>query len=434
MKVAIIGGGMAGLASAWLLREHHDVTLFEREAVAGGHSKTVSVPRTGGGTVEVDVGFIVYNERTYPHFVHFLDHLGVASHPSDMSFSVSLGNASFEWSGASPRAVFGQSRNFFRASFWRMLKDIRRFNIEGATWLARSEADTSLGDWLEQRGFSRELADHYLLPMAAAIWSAPQDCIAGFSARMFMQFFANHGLLTITDQPIWRTVTGGSARYVERVVKDLEGRIRLEAPVLSTRRSEEGIFLRSAGMAEERFDHVVFASHADQSLAIAEDLEDEERNLLEGFPYQPNHAVLHTDPAFMPKRRSVWASWNALGAEHDQPTCLTYWMNRLQGLDPATPLFVTLNPRHEPRGVLGRWQFDHPLFDCQTPARQQAMDRLQGRGGYWWAGAWLGYGFHEDALVSGMRVAQALGAVVPWPVSGSAEGLPGDGIDLSSAA
>jgi predicted NAD/FAD-binding protein len=434
VRIAIVGTGIAGLASAWLLNRRHAITVFEAEPRLGGHTNTVTMT-AGDREIAVDTGFIVYNEHTYPLLTKLLAHLDVRTEASDMSFSASIGEGALEYAGSSMAALFAQRRNALRPSFLRMLVDIGRFNRLGWRHL-REEADLELtvGQFLARHGFGKGLAEWYLLPMAAAIWSAPVARMLDYPARSFLAFFANHGLLSVGAHRTWRTVAGGSRAYVERMLPEFRPRVRLATPIVGVRRWPWGVELLDDRGERYRFDQVVLACHADQSLAMLEDASDEERALLGAFRYQPNRAVLHRDPALMPRRRGVWASWNYLAPARqsgEARVSVTYWMNRLQNLDCPEDVFVSLNPLREPDPLLVHAELDyaHPVFDTAAVAAQGRMHRIQGKGGLWHAGAWLGYGFHEDGLRAGLDVARALGAAPPWEaqpqasVSG-AMGLP----------
>ncbi len=437
MRIAVVGSGIAGLGSAWLLDRHHHVTLYEASPRLGGHSNTVTA-RFGDRDVPVDTGFIVYNERNYPNLVRLFDELEVPTEPSNMSFGVSQADGAFEYASTRWSALFAQRRRLLSPRHWALLADIPRFNRVAAAFLASAEADLPLGTWLDRHGFGTRLAPHYILPMAAAIWSAPMRTVMRFSARSFLTFFDRHGLLTVNDQPLWRTVTGGSRVYVDRLVRRLRGTVRRATPVASVDRRPEGVRVTDAMGHEDRFDAVVLAAHADQSLAMLRDAGDDERTLLARFPYQSNRAILHSDPTLMPRRRRAWASWNFLTghtSDPDMPVSVTYWMNLLQNIDEATPLFVSLNPLTEPRDDLvhARLEYAHPLFDTATVDAQRALDGIQGRGGVWYAGAWCGHGFHEDGLASAVRVCErGFGVRPPW--IDAAEGGAGRSLPERAAA
>lgn len=416
-RVAVIGSGISGSSAAWALRDVADVTLYEAGARAGGHTATVDVDYDGT-PVAVDTGFIVYNELNYPDLTALFDHLGVATHESNMGFSLSLDRGRREWCGETYASVFAQRRNLVSPSFLWMLREIFRFNR-----LCTQDRDNgtmghaTIGEYLAQRGFSTAFRDDYLIPMAAAIWSTPRVKMLDFPAATFVTFFENHRLIH-NERPLWRTVTGGSRTYLGRLLAPLAGRMHLSRPVDAIARDQFGVTVWSGGNAD-RFDDVVVASHSDQALALLADPSDLERRLLAAIPYRPNRVILHRDPALMPRRRAAWSAWNYLRESRgggEAEVCVTYWMNRLQGIPDATPLFVSLNPVVEPREdlVFGEWSFDHPQFDARALTSQTRLDEIQGVRRTWFAGAWTGYGFHEDGLRSGLDAAIALGATVPW--------------------
>jgi predicted NAD/FAD-binding protein len=418
MRIAVIGGGISGLGAAWRLSGKHRVTLFEAAPTLGGHANTVDVT-VDGITAPVDTGFLVYNRRTYPNLVRMFERLEVPVAESDMSFAVSVGPHRFEWCGTNLATLFAQPSNALSPRFWRMLRDILRFNREAAALAADGGAETldvALGDYLARGRYSDAFRDGYLLPMAAAIWSCPMKTMLGFPLGSFVRFFHNHGLLSIDDRPQWYTVRGGSREYVRRVASHLAD-VRTGTPVLGVARSPEGgpLGVRVATAAgTERFDRVVLACHSDQALELLADADPDERALLGAVPYQPNRAFLHTDTRLMPRRRSAWAAWNYLsdGDVHSPAVSVTYWLNRLQPLPFATPVLVSLNPLHEPdpARTIARFDYEHPIFDRGAMAAQRRLERIQGRRGTWFAGAWTGYGFHEDGLRSGLDVAERLEA------------------------
>lgn len=427
MKIAIVGGGIAGLGAAWALYRVHDITLYEANDWVGGHAHTVDVD-IAGSHFPLDTGFLVYNERTYPHLSRLFAHIGVATQASDMSFSFSLdGRLEYAGSGA---GLFAQRSNLLRPRHWQMASDILRFRKLGPQMLAEADGDP-LGTILERFGFSSAFQNDYLLPMASAIWSARMGEIRRFPARDFLQFFGNHGLISINDRPQWRTVTGGSRSYVRAMIAPFNDRIRLNQPVSAVHRHSDGVEVRSIDGRMEDYDHVVFASHSDQTLAsLGAQATAIERHLLGSIRYEVNRVVLHSDTSLMPTRRRVWASWNYLTSENERnerPASVTYWLNRLQSLPKQHPVFISLNPIREPDSslVMGEWEYAHPQFDEQARTAQRRIVRIQGDNRTWFAGAYLGYGFHEDGLQSGLNVAAALGSPAPWfgdvqPVSSAA--------------
>jgi uncharacterized protein len=413
MKIAVIGSGVSGLGAAYALARNHEVVLYEREARLGGHAHTVRVDYDGTA-IDVDVGFIVYNERNYPNLVGLFEALGVESLATDMSFAFS--GQGLEWSSNFPNGVFAQKRNWANPRFLGMLADIARFNRTAASDLALGKLENlTLGAYLERRGFGAVFAERYLLPMGAAIWSSSLGDIARAPAKSFIAFFANHGLLQFTP-PLWRTVKGGARAYVDRIGEILGDRVRKAAPVARVRRRFDGVEVTDARGPIDVFDHVVLACHSDQALDMLADADAEERALLAAIPYAPNRVFLHRDPALMPKRKAAWGSWSYIAGSDGAAAGVTYWMNRLQSIELTKPLFVSLNPPSAPDPALTFAEFacDHPQFDAAALAAQERFGRIQGRGGMWYAGAWLGHGFHEDGLTAGLRVALALGGEVPW--------------------
>jgi predicted NAD/FAD-binding protein len=410
-RIAIVGSGISGLGAAWALHRDNDITVFEAEGTIGGHSNTVDVA-TDEGVTSVDTGFIVYNEVTYPNLTRLFAELDVPTQPSDMSFSFSL-DGRLEYA-ASIGGVLGQPSNLLRPRFVRMLRDIDRFRRTGTRMTPRP--DETIGALLQRHDFGPGFMHDYLFPMTGAIWSSSRSDIAAFPAASIMAFLGNHGLIEVVGRPNWRTVSGGSRNYVSRLAAGFRHSIRTGTPVKGVSRAEGGVTVWSGGRAET-FDHLILACHSDQSLRIlGSDATYSERSLLGAIGYQPNVAVLHSDPTVMPSRRSVWSAWNARAGTDDkgrQPASVTYWMNRLQGLD-GQSLFVTLNPIDEPDLVHARFRYSHPSFDRGAIDAQAGIAAMQGRRNTWFAGAYLGYGFHEDGLQSGLNVAAALGSPSPW--------------------
>ncbi len=417
-RIAVVGGGIAGLASAWLLAREHRVTLFEAGSYVGGHTNTVEV-ELDGVRHPVDTGFLVFNERTYPNLCALFSELRVPVAKSEMSFAVSLDAPDLEWAGSDLGTVFAQKSNLARPAMWRMLADIVRFN-RAATAMAREGGapDVSLGAYLDAARYGQAFRDWYLLPMAAAIWSCPTRSMLAYPLGTFVRFCRNHGLLQVLDRPQWMTVCGGGREYVRRMLASLDD-VRVGCPVEHVARDASGAWLRASGAAE-RFDEVVFACHSDQTLAILGDGASEaERRVLGAVPYQRNRAVLHTDPALLPRRRSVWSAWNYLsagGSDAARPVSVSYLINRLQPVPFDRPVVVSLNPFREPdpRHVIDEFDYAHPVFDQGAIDAQSRLGTLQGLRHSWFAGAWTGYGFHEDGLRSAMQVAEGLGVVAPW--------------------
>lgn len=418
----MVGSGVAGLSAAWLLSGRHTVTLFEADNRLGGHANTAEAPGFAG-PVPVDTGFIVYNEGNYPNFTALLEHLGVPSVYADMSLSVSLDDGAFEYSSFGIAGLFAQKRNLLSPRFWRLLADITRFFRTAEADLPELERNaTSLGDYLKSRRYGDAFRDDHLLPQAAAIWSTPLDQIGAYPAASLIRFFLNHGMMTITGRGLWRTVRGGSREYVAKLAERFTGEVRKGVKVAGVRRDANGVELRLAGGAHERFDEVVIATHGDTALALLEDPSGDEQRLLDCFKYSRNMIALHTDPVLMPRRRRAWTSWNHIGMR-DAPNegAVTYWMTRLQSLENAPDIFATLNPNKEIAAdkLIRTEIYDHPLFDAAAIAAQREFWDIQGVRRTWFCGSYLGHGFHEDALQSGLAVAEQLGGVRrPWTVEG----------------
>jgi len=415
-RIALIGTGISGLSAAYLLQPHHDITVYEKDARIGGHSRTIPV-RYGARTIPVDTGFIVFNERNYPNLTALFRRLGVPVKNSDMSFGLTVGDGWLEWGARNLNAVFGQRRNLLRPQFHKLFADVMRFNSRAETEVAAAP-NVTLGELISRMKLGRWFRNHYLLPMAGAIWSCPPRQMLAFPAETFVRFFANHNLLSLRGQPQWRTVDGGSRVYVERLAKTFAHRIRTNCGVARVVRANGHVEVIDERGDRAVYDDVVFACHADEALRILGDAGAAERRALGAVGYQRNVAVLHRDPSFMPKRKACWASWiyrsDGLG---DEPAIsVTYWMNNLQGIDETYPLFVTLNPSRQiaPELVFDEHVFAHPVFDFAALEAQAALKEMQGQRHTWFCGAHLGHGFHEDGLVSAMRVAERLGAPAPW--------------------
>lgn len=417
MRVAVVGSGIAGAATAWLLARRHDVVLHEREGRAGGHTDTLEVPDPRGGTRPVDTGFIVMNGTTYPLLTRLLEELDVPTQASDMSWSLTCARCDLEYAG-SARGAFAQPRRLLDPHHVRMLVDVARFNRAAR----RGSADGTLDDrpvtaFLREAGLGDEVARHYLLPMAAAIWSSGTGDAAGFPTRSLVAFFANHGLLGVRSHLRWRTVVGGARTYLERLLRPLGAGLRLAAPVRRVRRGPGGPEV-TTDAGTERYDAVVLAAHADESLALLADPTDDERELLGAWRSSRNERWVHTDAGLLPRARSAWASWNYHVEDCGRPTAsasLDYWMNRLQDLDGPEQVLVSINPPRPPAPatVVRRDTVTHPVMDAAALATQPHLDRLNGVRGTYFAGAWQRWGFHEDGLWSAVRVAAHLD--VAWP-------------------
>ncbi len=410
MRIAVIGTGIAGMVAARLLHGDHDLTVYESEPRIGGHTHTVAVERAGR-TIPVDTGFIVCNPLTYPRFTRMCERLGVALRDTEMSFSVRDERSGLEYGGGSYGALFAQPSNALRPSFWNLLRQIARFNRAALT-LLDGDDEVPLGTWLAHHGFDAAFADHYLVPLAGAIWSTDPTAMLRFPARFLARFMANHHMLQVADRPVWRTVVGGSRTYAEALIRPYRDRIRLGEAVASLARVDGEVRVRTA-RGDERYDRVVLACHADQALALIADPDAREREILGAFPYQDNLAILHDDASFLPRSRRAWSAWNAhvgLGPAQATRVAVTYDLTALMGHDPAPGRFlVTLNP-HRPVAAgreIRRMVWHHPLFTPAAPAAQRRHQEINNRRGLCFAGAYWGWGFHEDGVVS------ALAAVAP---------------------
>lgn len=419
--IAVVGSGISGLSAAWLLSHTHRVTLIEADARPGGHSNTVDC-EVDGVDVAVDTGFIVYNPPAYPNLTALFRHLEVPTAPSNMSFSVSMGKGAYEYAGSGLAQVVGQAGNLLSLGHWRMIRDIPRFFKTTLAKLPSLSEDLTIAQFLKAEGYSDFFLERHLLPMAGAIWSAAPGDMRDYPAKAFLQFFNNHGLLKITNRPLWRTVKGGSREYVSRLIRSGTFETRLRTPVAAIRRHADSVTIRAVNGEEQGYDDVVIAAHADQALSMLADASGEERRLLSSFRYSRNRAILHRDPGLMPRRRRLWSSWNYLSElppYSATTSAVTYWMNKLQPLPVEAPLFVSLNPLDEPRmeKVLAEFDYAHPIFDPAAMAAQKELWKIQGTRRTWFCGAYWGSGFHEDGIQAGLAAAEALGGVRrPWSV------------------
>ena len=425
-KIAVIGAGISGLGAAWALRNVHDVTVFEKRDRLGGHANTVTIDYDGK-QIDVDTGFIVYNTLNYPNFTPFLDALNVDSFRTDMSFGFSL-DRTLEWSSNGLSGIFADPMNLFRPRFLGMLRDILRFNTQAQDDLAAGAlAGLSLGQYLDQIGVKDAFRRHYLLPMGAAIWSSTETEMEAYPAEAFVRFFNNHRLMH-AKRPQWGTIKGGSKSYVQAVQADLsQSGTQFASEAVQVTRGTHGVTVVNADGATHLFDEVILACHSNQTLELLTDADHDERELLSAIPYAPNRAVLHRDQDLVPQRKGAHAAWTYLTEAGQDGASVTYDMNRLQGIDESTPLYVTLNPAREPNPdlIFGEYQYDHPQFTTAGLAAQRIFNRVQGARHTWFAGAWLGYGFHEDGLRSGLRAALKLGGEIPWTfVEGDVTGGP----------
>lgn len=422
LRIAIVGAGISGNLAARLLATRHEVRLFEASNYAGGHTHTVDVP-TADGPVPVDTGFMVFNRRTYPNFCRMLELLEVESQPTDMSFSVQCKLTGLEYSGSTINGLLAQRGNLLRPRFYRLIRDILRFNRAGEAQVANEAAgaDMTLGDFLSRHRLGSEVRQWYLIPLLAAIWSAAPTSVESLPARFILGFMHNHGLMKIHDRPQWRTITGGAKRYVEKLLAPLANCVQLATPASRIERHRQGVTVCTAAGTKDHFDAVVLATHADQSLELIADPTKPEREILRAFPYQTNMAVLHADSTQMPRRRRAWASWNyqiparPAGAPISPKTAsVTYHLNRLQKLPTADPVFVTLNPTTTiaPEKVYRAIAYQHPAYSLQSVAGQQRWREINGQQHTWYCGAYWGYGFHEDGVNSALRVAADFGLTI----------------------
>lgn len=416
-RIAVIGSGISGLSAAWALRNTADITLYEKRSRLGGHAHTMSIAYDETTTINVDGGFIVYNSHNYPNLISLFEALGVETQPSDMSFSVSDPNG-WEWASTG-KGFFAQKKNLLSPKFHRFWRTILRFNDQARAELAANAVGPlSLGDWLRDRGFDEDFRQNYILPMGAAIWSTPEAEMLDYPALSFLKFFDNHRLMH-KERPKWRTVKGGSQNYVAAISKQLEGRFKLSCGVKEVRPFDTKTVVVSEDGRQDAYDDVILATHSDQALDMLGPGYQKQKGFLKSIKYRANSIYVHRDTRLMPGRRSAWASWNVLKQSNGE-ICLTYWMNRLQSIDDSKPVFITLNPEEPPADDLtfDQYEFDHPQFDLASEAAVRSLKRIQGHNGLWFCGAWMGSGFHEDGLRSGLSVATALGGRVPWSAVG----------------
>ncbi|OOF34717.1 NAD(P)/FAD-dependent oxidoreductase [Salinivibrio costicola] len=417
MKIAIIGSGIAGLTCAHYLNKQHDIQLFEANDYLGGHTATVDI-EVESGQYAIDTGFIVFNDRTYPNYERLLNDIGVGRQPSQMSFSVRNDANGLEYNGHSLSSLFAQKRNIVNVRFYRFLAEIMRFNrLARDAYAAKDSASSSslntLGDFLNQHGFSDYFCQNYILPMGAAIWSSTLSDMRGFPLAFFLRFFQNHGLLDVTNRPQWYVIPGGSREYVKKLTPAFADKIHLNTPVKQVRRDQGAVYV-TTDKGEQVFDQVVFACHSDQALAMLADPSDAERDVLGAIPYQDNEVVLHTDTSLLPKRQGAWASWNyhlPLSEEIDtDPAALTYNMNILQSIQSPETFCVTLNQTHriEPSKILRRFVYAHPVFNTESVVAQQKRHQINGQQQSWFCGAYWYNGFHEDGVKSALDVVEGI--------------------------
>ncbi len=421
-KIAVIGSGIAGMASAWLLAKRHQVTLIDKNNYIGGHTNTVLVSEEGTNKIlPVDTGFIVYNAPNYPNLVGLFEHLGVQSRTTNMTFAASIADSGLEYAGNDLNTLFAQRKNILSPRFLKLVYDILKFNRQAKALIEdkTSDSELTLGEFLALNNIGKTMQNDYLLPMAAAIWSCPPSQMASFPAISFAQFFDNHGLLNVKDRPQWRTVIGGSQAYVTKLLDDFSGDIIINNGVVNVERAADSVRLTLIDGQQLEFDDVVIATHADEALAMLANPSTDEQRYLSVFRYQENDTYLHTDQQLMPKLKSVWSCWNYLANKSDDLTpavSVSYWMNALQHLDTTSNYFVSLNPiiAPDPAKILKRIHYMHPVFDNQAMLAQKQLHCLQGKQNTWYAGSYFGYGFHEDALSAAVSVARAFGIDIPW--------------------
>lgn len=421
LNIAVIGAGIAGLTSAYYLNRHHQVTLFESSSKIGGHTATVDIEHLGC-QYAIDTGFIVYNDWTYPNFIRLMDEIGVDSKPTAMSFSVRCDNTNLEYAGSSISALFAQRRNIFRPRFWLLIRDILRFNREAVADLDSGslEAEMKLGEYLDQKGYSDSFVEHYLVPMGAAIWSSGTAAMRDFPLLFFVRFFKQHGLLSVKNRPQWRVIQGGSSAYLSPLTASFASNIVTEANIVSVERSSKGVELHFGDGHKALFDQVVIATHSDQALSLLKQATDDEQTILSAIPYQDNDVVLHSDKSLLPKRELAWSSWNyrlsstltanASSQQSASTAKLTYNMNILQGIESDTTFCVSLNQSDDidPSKVIYRTSYSHPVFTLEGIQAQSRWASLAGENNTWYCGAYWRNGFHEDGVVSALRVVDGI--------------------------
>lgn len=412
MRIAIVGSGISGLVCAHVLGRRHEVAVFEAAGWIGGHTHTVDV-EVAGKQYAIDTGFIVFNDWTYPNFIRLLDQLGVGSRPTEMSFSVNEPGTGLEYNGNNLNSLFAQRRNLISPAFLGMVRDILRFNRQAAADLDNSAiaADITLGEYLRAKGYGQRFTDHYIMPMGAAIWSMSLADMLGFPLQFFVRFFRNHGLLSVSDRPQWRVIEGGSRSYIAPLTAPFKDSIHLNCPVSRIIRDPQGVTVVSS-RGDERFDRVILACHSDQALKLLDQSTEQERSILGAIGYADNDVVLHTDTQLLPKRKLAWASWNyRLGNDRQQPAAVTYNMNILQGIESDTTFCVSLNQTAaiDPARILRRFTYAHPQFSLAAAAAQARWNELAGANHTYYCGAYWVNGFHEDGVVSALRVTSALG-------------------------
>ena len=421
MKIAVIGSGISGISVSWLLSQKYQIDCYEKNNYIGGHSNTVEI-KYNDKEIAVDTGFIVFNHRTYPNLTNFFKHLDVATHPSKMSFASSINDGEFEFSGKSFSGLFSQIRNFFNYKFWLMLRDIVRFN-KIAILEVENNQDITIGEFLEQKKFGKYFVNFYLLPMIASIWSCDMKIAEIYPLKKLVTFFHNHGLLTVSNQPQWHTVIGGSKEYIKKIIASFSGNIFINSEVIDISKCGDKLQLKvmQNGLEKsELYDKIIFANHGDEVFEILKNYNQNLSNLFSNFTFQKNIAVLHRDKSMMPINENSWSSWNFVGNYPYQDSIInssfTYWMNNLQNIDNKFPLFVTLNPlkKIDQSKVFASFVYSHPVYNNASIKAQEQVEKMQGFDNIYYCGAYLGNGFHEDGLVSAIKVANQLGVSAPW--------------------
>ncbi len=417
MKIAIIGSGISGLGSAYILNSHHDITLYEKNDYIGGHARTIKI-NDGNLDINVDTGFIVFNDRNYPLLTSLFKRLQIPSVKSSMSFGVKINNGWLEYGTESLSNLFGQKRNLFRVEYWKMLLDILKFNKRAAEYLDK-DVSISLKDCIKELALGEWFQKYYLLAMGGAIWSSTPKQMLSFPAKSFIRFFDNHGLLSVNDQPQWYSVNGGSKEYISRITRNFRDKIKLSTGVTKVIRKDGKITIIDSNNESQEFDQVIFACHSDQALKMLDQPSDAELDIIGSFKYQKNTVVTHSDINFMPKRKSCWASWVYLSDDSNpisENMALTYWMNNLQNLPSKKPILVTMNPTKMPDANLTYdiQEFEHPIFDKDAIIAQDKVTNIQGQNNTWYCGAYLRNGFHEDGLWSAVEMTKQMGIVKNW--------------------
>lgn len=414
MKIAVIGTGISGLAISYILSKNHQLTIYEKNDYIGGHSRTIT-PKINEKEVPVDTGFIVFNKKNYPNLVSLFNHLNIEYSESNMSFGVSINSGKLEYGTSNLSSMFAQKRNLFNLQFLLMIKDIFKFYKNAKNY---RNIDLTVGQMLEEMKLGEYFKNNFLLPIAASIWSSKSFQILDFPTSTFVNFFDNHGLLSVSNQPQWYSVIGGSKNYVSKLSNSFKDRIHLSRPAMSANRVNEKVEIVDNSGNKELYDNVIFACHSDQTMKIIQDANDEEKKIIGNIKYQKNKIITHTDSSFMPQNKKCWSSWVYLGENNykNENLCLTYWMNNLQKLNTDKNIFVTVNPKTNPKKdtILDEYEFEHPLFNQKSIEAQKYLHKIQGKDRYWFAGAYSRYGFHEDGILSAIKIAEKMGEKLPW--------------------